>query len=73
MKTEYTPKEPRSADAEPAMQDCPRRLFLFAPARSALRCSAVTERTKLLTAKPVLATNTDNQKDPMGTDLNANL
>ena len=25
--TEYTPKEPRSADAEPAMQDCARRLL----------------------------------------------
>ena len=73
MKTEYTPKEPRSADAEPAMQDCARRLFLFATARSALRRSTVTERTKPRTAKSVLDTNTDQRKNPMGTDLNANL
>ena len=31
LKTEYTPKEPRSADAEPAMQDCARRLFCLPP------------------------------------------
>ena len=47
--------------------------FLFAPARSALRRSTVTERTKPRMAKPVLATNTDRRKIPMGTDLNANL
>ena len=47
--------------------------FLFAPARSALRRSTVTERTKPRTVKSVLATNTDQRKNPMGTDLNANL
>ena len=47
--------------------------FLFAPACSALRRSTVTERTKLRTVKSVLATNTDQRKKPMGTDLNANL
>ena len=47
--------------------------FLFAPVRSALRRSTVTERTKPRMAKPVLATNTDRRKNPMGTDLNANL
>ena len=47
--------------------------FLFAPARSALRRSTVTERTKPRMAKPVLATNTDQRKTPMGADLNANL
>ena len=31
VETEYTPKEPRSADAEPAMQDCARRLFCLPP------------------------------------------
>ena len=47
--------------------------FFFAPARSALRRSTVTERTKPRTVKSVLATNTDQRKNPMGTDLNANL
>ena len=47
--------------------------FLFAPARSALRRSTVTERTKPRTVKSVLTTNTDQRKNPMGTDLNANL
>ena len=47
--------------------------FLFAPARSALRRSTVTERTKLRMTKSVLATNTDQRKTPMDTDLNANL
>ena len=47
--------------------------FLFAPARSALRRLTVTERTKPRTVKSVLATNTDRRKNPMGTDLNANL
>ena len=47
--------------------------FLFAPARSALRRSTVTEKTKPRMAKPVLATNTDQRKTPMDTDLNANL
>ena len=47
--------------------------FLFAPARSALRRSTVTERTKPRMAEPVLATNTDQRKTLMGTDLNANL
>ena len=47
--------------------------FLFAPARSALRRSTVTERTKPRTVKSVLTTNTDRRKNPMGTDLNANL
>ena len=38
VETEYTPKEPRSADAEPAMQDCARRLFCLPPL--ALPCAA---------------------------------
>ena len=55
------------------MQDLRTQAFLFVPARSALRCSTVTEKTKPRTTKPVLDTNTDQQKKPMGTDLNANL
>ncbi len=40
--------------------------FLFAPARSALRRSTVTERTKPRTVKSVLATNTDQRPPPHG-------
>ena len=47
--------------------------FLFAPARSALRRSMVTEETKPPTTETVLATNTNRQKNSVGTDPNANL
>ncbi len=56
LKTEHTPKEPRSADAEPAMQDCARRSFLsLRPAPLTL-----TERTKPRTAKMHKYRSTEN-------------
>ena len=69
--TEYTPKSPWSAVAEPAIAGLAHAAPFVAPL--APPCALTGRETKPRMAKPVLATNTDRRKTPMGTDLNANL